>query len=132
MTMISPQMSPPPVIIDAEGVLDEYLRRKLKDFKRYRGGVNEFAQRIGTKPQGVHAIIAGQKGRRFTFEHLCKFAKNSDIAANVLFKELADLAFEMEQQSDDRNKPTETILEEAFSQDPDAVLAWLHSKLKSK
>lgn len=72
-------------------VVDAYLRVKTKEH-----GQAEMGRRIGTQRQGVNMILNRKKGRRFTLEHLERYAQASGILPSQLLKEMALLAWDME------------------------------------
>lgn len=80
--------------VTLETVLDEYLRRKTKGLKQ-----EDVGELIGTRRQGVNAILSRKEGRRFTWEHLDRYAGNSDMLSSSVLTELANLAFQLEQES---------------------------------
>lgn len=77
--------------VTLETVLEEYLRRKTEELSQ-----EKMADLIGTKRQGINAIINRQPGRRFTWDHLNRYVKKVDISASKVLTELTLLAWELE------------------------------------
>ena len=77
--------------VDLLDVVDTYLREHVK-----REGQTRFAELIGTKRQGVNAILNRKPGARFNLLHLKRFAENKDIPPSRLFAELSNLAWGLE------------------------------------
>src|SRR6185312_7752127 len=84
--------------ISLQDVVDAYLRAQTE-----RLGQTEMGKRIGTKRQGVNAIVNGKEGRRFTMRHLEKYAQSTGISTSTLLADLATLAWKGE--SELRPKP---------------------------
>jgi transcriptional regulator with XRE-family HTH domain len=72
-------------------VVDLYLREQAGKL-----GQSELARRIGTQRQGINAIMNRRQGRRFTLEHLARFATASNMLASTLGAELAQMAWRIE------------------------------------
>jgi hypothetical protein len=77
--------------VDLLDVVDAYLREHVK-----REGQTRFAELIGTKRQGVNAILNRKPGARFTLLHLKRFAENMDIPPSRLLAEMSNLAWILE------------------------------------
>jgi hypothetical protein len=77
--------------VSLQDVVDAFLRAKTGEL-----GQTEMAKRIATQRQGVNAIMNRREGRRFTMEHLERFATSSGIMMSTLLAELAKLAWERE------------------------------------
>lgn len=77
--------------ITLEFLVDAYLRRQER-----RLGQTGLGKAIGVERQGVNAILNKKPGRRFTFDHLDRYAHNTGIPISSLCKELALLAWELE------------------------------------
>jgi len=77
--------------ITLEEVVDSYLRART-----HKIGQAEMARIIGTQRQGVNAIINNREGRRFTLEHLSRYAEKTGIPTSRLLRDLAVMAWEQE------------------------------------
>lgn len=86
--------------ISVSDALDEFLRAQTKKL-----GQSKMAELIGTKRQGVNAIMNRKTGRRFTFEHLERFAEKSGIMTSTLLAELANLTWNKEKELKGANGP---------------------------
>lgn len=75
-------------------IVDEYLR--LQTAPAGKTGQEEMGRIIGTRRQGVNSIINRGRGRRFTFDHLAKFAEAKGIPTSQLLRDLAMLAWQRE------------------------------------
>jgi len=72
-------------------LMDAYLRAQTE-----QRGQSEMARLIGTKRQGVNMIVNRVKGRRFTWDHLERYAEKTGIRTSALLAEMSRLAWDKE------------------------------------
>jgi DNA-binding XRE family transcriptional regulator len=92
-----PEKMIPILLVD---VVDLYLREQAAKL-----GQSELARRIGTQRQGINAIMNHRQGRRFTLEHLGRFAMSSKMLPSTILAELATLAWQKESEAAETRRP---------------------------
>lgn len=79
--------------LTVQDLIDYYFREAAK-----RVGQTKLADLIGTKRQGVNAILNRKPGAKFTLDHLSRYITNQKLRTSEFCAELAHLAWRLESQ----------------------------------